>query len=71
MSKHICGKRGERSVVPCVVCEVIEDDREAALYKGWCASVRDGMICDRVAGHTGAHRGYRPQQDVPVFWRQR
>jgi hypothetical protein len=68
MSLHICGRKGERSAVPCVVCEVVEDAQERAFDKGWCGAVSHGLVCDRESGHAGAHRGYRVEQDVPVFW---
>lgn len=32
-----------------------------------CPSVRDGIACDRTPPHD-THRGYRVEQDEPVFW---
>jgi hypothetical protein len=67
---HVCGKVGRREAVPCIACEVVEDEQEKAWGKGWCGSARSGLVCDREAGHPGEHRGYNWRIDEPMFWRR-
>jgi hypothetical protein len=34
-----------------------------------CAAVCGVLVCDREPGHLGEHRGYWPEHDAVLFWR--
>ncbi len=58
---------------PCPACgwevrprevTLIEDDGAAFT----CGVTSGSLTCDREPGHSGQHRGYQEEHDVPLFW---
>lgn len=67
MKQHVCGLSGERSSwVPCVACEVVEDNQEKAFGRGQCGQTQAGYVCTMEHGHPGCH-----QTDKGIVWRKR